>query len=41
MSQLLLRRSLVERDRLRPSVPEREHNGAIGAHFGVIDEGVP
>lgn len=40
MSQLLLRRSFLERDRLRTSIPERERDGAVDADFGVVDEGV-
>lgn len=32
---------LVDRLLTGVAVPEREHDGAVGAHFGVVDEGVP
>lgn len=41
MSQLLVRQSLLERDRLRSAVPECKRAGGVDADFGVVDEGVP
>lgn len=41
MSQLLVRQSLLKRDRLRSAIPESEADGVIGGDAGVVDGGVP